>query len=281
MSAPQSTPIRSEAGRPGATPRAERTDHRILARASSAGERLSEETDAALARGTLYVAIALGFRPPTPETVARVASREAADALAEAAAVLDSALVARAAALGDRDSDVESLAAAHRRLFGHTARGEVPAYETEYGNEALFQQPQELSDIAGFATAFGLTLRAGVHERIDHVSCECELLAFLAYKEAYALSVGDKGMGETAARATALFLRDHLGRLAPTFARRVAQADPRGFYRALAGLLLALVERDCRRLGVPLGSEALGLRPDPAAVAAPLGCAECGRGESP
>lgn len=277
MSAPQSTPIPSEAAMRGATPRGGAC--RSLARASSAGEGLSEETDAALARGTLYVALALGFRPPTLETVTHVASPEAADALAAAAAVLDAKLVARAAALGRCGSDLDRLAAAHRRLFGHTARGEVPAYETEYGNEALFQQPQELSDLAGFAAAFGLTLRAGVHERIDHVSCECEFLAFLAYKEAYALNVGDLAMAETATRASALFLRDHLGRLAPTFARRVAEADTVGFHRALAELLLALVERECRRLGVPLGSEALGLRPDPAAVAAPLGCGQCERGD--
>jgi hypothetical protein len=82
-------------------------------------------------------------------------------------------------------------------------------------------------------------------------------------------------MREAAARASALFLRDHLGRLAPTFARRVAAADSTGFYRAVAELLLAVVGRDCRRLGVPLGAEGLGLRPDPTAVAAPMGCSEC------
>jgi TorA maturation chaperone TorD len=78
------------------------------------------------------------------------------------------------------------LTALHRRLFGHTVRGEVPAYETEYGDEALFQQPQELSDLGGFMQAFGLKLRPDAHERIDHVSCECEFLAFLGYKEAFA-----------------------------------------------------------------------------------------------
>jgi TorA maturation chaperone TorD len=221
------------------------------------------------------VALALGFRPPTDDTLVRLASPDAAEALAEAAVAFDRTLAPYALALAVRDADRGRLADAHRRLFGHTARGEVPAYETEYGNEALFQQPQELSDLAGFAAAFGLALRAEVHERIDHVSCECELLALLAYKEAYALNSGDPAMCEVAARASALFLRDHLGRLAPTFARRVAAADSTGFYRAVAALLLAVVARDCRRLGVPLGAEGLGLRPDPTAVAAPMGCEQC------
>jgi TorA maturation chaperone TorD len=240
-----------------------------------AGEGRGEGIDAALARGTLYTALALGFRPPTDETLARLANPDAADALAEAAAVLAPELSACAAVLAHPDLDLDRLAAAHRRLFGHTARGEVPAYETEYGNEALFQQPQELSDLAGFAAAFGLALRADVHERIDHVSCECEFLAFLAFKEAYAIHAGDDAMRAAAAQASALFLRDHLGRLVPAFARGVARADADGFYCALAALLLALASREGRRLGVPLGSEGLGLRPDPSAVAAPMGCAGC------
>ncbi len=232
-------------------------------------------TDAALARATLYTALAFGFQPPTDETLARLASPAAAAALADAAAVVDPALCARAAALARPDLDSDRLAAAHRRLFGHVTRGEVPAYETEYGNEALFQQPQELGDLAGFLAAFSLALRGGVRERIDHVSCECEFLAFLAYKEAFAIDRDDPVMRAATVRASALFLRDHLGRLAPAFARRIGRADSDGFYHALAELLRELVAHDCRRLGVPLGSEGLGLRPDPTTIAAPMGCEQC------
>ena len=240
----------------------------------------TETVDAALCRGTLYTALTLGFRPPTPETLERLTDPQAAAALAAAAQVLDAqgagSLRRRTLALAHPDSNLEALGAAHRRLFGHTARGEVPAYETEYGNEALFQQPQELSDLAGFMSAFGLALRREAHERIDHVSCECEFLAFLAYKEAYALDAGDEEMRAATVRAATLFLRDHLGRIAPAFARRVAKVDAGGVYAALADLLCALVAHDCRRLEVPIGPDGLGPRPDPATVAAPMGCAaEC------
>lgn len=234
--------------------------------------------DAALARGTLYAALALGFRPPTHETLERLASPDAAAALADAAAVLERDLRARAAALAHSGLDLDRLAAAHRHLFGHTVRGEVPVYETEYGNEALFQQPQELGDLAGFLAAFGLALRPDVRERIDHVSCECEFLAFLAFKEAFALEHDDAGMHAATVRAGALYLRDHLGRLAPALVRRIARADPSGFYRVLAELLLALVAYDGRRLGVELGPEGLGLRPDPNSIAAPMGCEQCAGG---
>ena len=48
------------------------------------------EVDLALCRATLYSTLALGFRPPTEETVARLVSKEGAVTLADAAAILDS-----------------------------------------------------------------------------------------------------------------------------------------------------------------------------------------------
>jgi DMSO reductase family type II enzyme chaperone len=237
------------------------------------------DLETALARGVLYTALALGFRPPSEETVARLTDGEAVAALVEAAARLEEAsppverpLGSHLAALARPGRSLADLAASYRRLFGHTARGEVPAYETEYGAEALFQQPQELGDLAGFAQAFGLVLRPDVRERIDHVSCECEFASFLAWKEAYALESADEEARMATRRATVLFLRDHLGRFAPVFARRLARADGEGFYAALGGLLLAAVESDCRRLGVAIEAKTLGLRPDPAVCAVPMGC---------
>ncbi len=230
----------------------------------------------------MYAALALGFRPPTTETLERLMSPDAAAALTDAARIIDSvtemkdadpSLTTLAAALARPYIALDTLRAEHRHLFGHTARGEVPPYETEYGAEALFQQPQELSDLAGFMRAFGLVVRAEAHERVDHVSCECEFVSFLAWKEAYAITVGDPEMHAATVRALTLFVRDHLGRFVPAFARHLQRADGAGAYGALAALLVALVDADGRRLGIARGSQYLGLRPDPATCAAPMGCA--------
>lgn len=238
--------------------------------------RSEAERDAALCRAALYSAIALGFRPPADETLSRLCAGDGTAALADAARALDALAGTELAPLARRlrrpEATLASLEAAHRELFGHTVRTQAPAYETEYGNEALFQQPQQLSDLSGFMAAFGLTLDAGAHERIDHVSCECEFMAFLSYKEAYAIAAGDDDAREVTGRAAKLFLADHLGRFAPAFTARVRRSAGEGFHTALASLLTALVTYDCRRLGVALGSEALSLRPDPALVAAPMGC---------
>jgi len=241
----------------------------------------AETIDLALARATIYSALALGFRSPTEETITRLGSQDAVAALASAAALLDPTRefdLAAVSSLLTPYSSLLTLAEAHRALFGHTAGGAVPPYETEYGNEALFQQPQELGDLMGFYNAFGLTLNCAAHERLDHISCECEFLSFLAMKEAYALEHSDGEMLVETRKAERLFLRDHLARFLPAFANTLVrttnphpyplplgegegEGDFHGFYRALAKLGLKFIAAECARFGVPAGAENLTLRP--------------------
>ena len=146
------------------------------------------------------------------------------------------------------------LSSRYRVLFGHTARGPIPPYETEYGNEALFQQPQELGDLMGFYHAFGLGLKQDQRERADHVSCECEFLMFLSLKEAYALENDNREMLVETRKAEKLFLRDHLARFLPTFSAKLDREDPSGFYGMLAGLCLQFVDGGMRPAASPLWS---------------------------
>jgi len=226
----------------------------------------ANEIDLALARATLYSALALAFRPPTEASIARIIDPDNAAALADAAALLDpeggSALVTGVTTLARSGQiGVDALGSAHRTLFGHTARTTVPPYETEYGNEAIFQQPQELGDLMGFYHAFGLTINCAAHERLDHISCECEFLSFLALKEAYALEQSDTEMRGEINKAQKLFLKDHLGRFLPTFAQKLGDADPSGFYAALAQFCLRFANQESARFSIPLGGANLPLRP--------------------
>jgi DMSO reductase family type II enzyme chaperone len=229
-------------------------------------ENQMNETQTALCRATLYSALALGFRRPAVETMARFASEEDLAALVDAASTLDrdsgSELVLAVQGLAAAKSDsANERIEPFDRLFGHTARGGVPPYETEYGVEALFQQPHEMGDLMGFYAAFGLTLNPREHERPDHIGCECEFASFLALKEAYALEHGEPAILEETRKATRLFLRDHLGRFAPAFTRKLAQDAGADFYGALADVCYRLVNLDCARFGVPSGPQSLSLRP--------------------
>lgn len=218
----------------------------------------------ALSRATLYSALAVGFRVLDKEGTDRILSKKGIDILALAAGIVDdtAALAATALSLSKTaGSSIASLTTSHQRIFGHTARGPVCPYETEYGAEALFQQPQQLGDLAGFYKAFGLTLNTSQHERLDHVSCECEFMAFLALKEAYAIEHDDPGMLEDTRKAARLFLRDHLGRFGLAFARRLAREDQGGFYGTLGDLCFAFLNLECNRVGLAAGPLDLSLRP--------------------
>lgn len=235
------------------------------------------EVEMVLCRSAIYEALALAFRPPTDETVARLASSEGAGALADAAAVLDAAwgtdlagLIRRAPA-PPRPPSVESLGSEFRRLFGHTARGLVPPYETEYGEDSPFLPAQEMSDLAAFFRAFGLLLRPDAQERIDHISCAFEFLLFLTRKEAHALEAGQTAMRDDTRMAARLFLRDHLGRFAPAFGKKLAREHAGGFYGALGELCAAFAAQECARAGVPAGPEFLRLR-SPSDGHAPMAC---------
>lgn len=224
-----------------------------------------EATDHALCRSALWEALALGFRRPTDETLARLASREGAIALAEAAEALDQAegtdLAPRVRALaGEPAPSRATLESAYDRLFGHTARGAVAPYETEYGDDSPFLPQREMSDVAAFFRAFGLIVHRQARERLDHVACECEFMLVLARKEAYALAGPDAVMLEETRRACRVFLRDHLGRWAPAFGRKLTREDDGGFYGALGALCDLFVAIECRRAGVPAGPELLRLR---------------------
>jgi TorA maturation chaperone TorD len=229
---------------------------------------VTAERDVALARSALYDALAAGFLPPTETTLRRFADPAAVRGLAAGARLACANDEPRLlGALGDlcaraRIADLAEWDAAHAALFGHTTRGRVVPYETEYGTGDHFRAAQELADIGGFLAAFGLRPNLSAHERIDHVSAECEMLAFLARKEAHALERGDRPMLDETRRAARLFLRDHLARFGRSFATSVVREDEGGVYAALARIFLEFLAAECRREGIPAGPILLALRED-------------------
>lgn len=232
------------------------------------------ERDVALCRSILYEALALGFRPPTPETRHRLIDAGSNGALAAAAQVAArkrTGLETRVRRLATWKGTLAGMRKDYQRLFGHSVRGPVPLYETEYGRGTVFQQPHELADLSGFLCAFGLVQHPESRDRVDHLSCECEFLLFLARKEAFAYETGEGDLLRATVAAERLFLKDHLGQFGPAFCRILQRQDPEGFYGRLAGILQEFLQSECARFGVKTGSEALPLRPDHE-DAAPMAC---------
>ncbi len=236
--------------------------------------------DIALCRSILYETLSLAFYQPTADTLRTLRSPKS-QAVIEASYVLNTSgtdidpegfdsfedprrldLTGRARAWAEATSglSLESFETLHGRMFGHTARGLVCPYETEYGHKELFQQTQQLANLSGLYSVFGLKPREEERERSDHISCELEFAAFLARKEAYALEQQDDAMAEASIGATKLFLREDLGRFGRALGFQLEKYDPEGFLGNTGALLCEFLRFECRRLGVPIGSPHLSLR---------------------
>jgi len=220
--------------------------------------------DLLLARGVVCRALRFGLQPPTEESARALFSPEGRRALERAAIHLDRGEDALRAAAADLARlpvpTVEDLAAGHAKLFGHTLRGAVCPYETEYGRGEPFLQAHELADISGSYLAFGLRAREVRGERPDHIVCEFEYLEFLCLKEIHALEGGDQDMVEVTRRALRCFLRDHLARFGLAFGAALAHEDAAGFHGALGRLCVAFLTAECVRLNVSAGPERIELR---------------------
>jgi TorA maturation chaperone TorD len=237
------------------------------------------ELDDALARAVIWRRLALGFGEPGPALRRALADASEGRALARA---LERLGLPRCGAQA-----TEGLERRFTELFGHTVRGGVCPYETEYGAGHVFQQTQELADLEGFYAAFGLARRPEAAERADHLGVECEFAGFLCRKEALTLEAGDAEQVALARRAYRSFLRDHLARFGFAVAHRIEQADSGGTYGLLAATCRALLRAECRRLDIEPGPRVLRVRAEiednaPAACGAGADCsAEGYEGSSP
>lgn len=243
--------------------------------------------NAGIARALLYQFLARAYDNPSAESWAWLTNSDTHAAILAAIRTLTpcspglensaATLVARL----PRDG-FEAFQTAYVTAFGHAARGDCPLNEIEYGDlnaDPLFQ-PHRLADLAAFYRAFGLEVADGAAERPDHIGMEFEFMSVLAAKEAYALA--HEGDGERSALcrdAQKKFLREHLGRWAPAFARRLARAATDEALAALAKFTRDFITAECARFGLTAGSEDLLLRP--VDEAAENLCASCGQNRPP
>jgi TorA maturation chaperone TorD len=168
----------------------------------------------------------------------------------EAAALLSVDLDVELVAFGDQLSDTSpsELKNLHRQVFTHVVSQDCPPCEAFYTAKGIFQETSELADIAGFFKAFGLTLAES--ERVDHISVELEFMHFLTYKEAYAQTNHDAAKARFCRDTQRTFIRDHLGRWSPHFARLLDRKADGGYYSCLASLLEKFVSSELAFLRV-------------------------------
>lgn len=233
--------------------------------------RLSEENgsataDIALARAFIYRHLAKAFEYPND-----ISWLELTDAMQIYS--LDAAVTALAnpqltlAATSVREqletTHSENYHDLYVATFGHAARGPVPMNEIEFGElraDALFQ-PHRLADLAAFYRAYGLEIGEDAGERHDHLSVELEFMSVLAAKEAYAMNGNANADALAACRESHRdFLREHIGRWTPGFARVLIAHTGPCLLATYASLLRVFIESECARFAVPAGSTDLVVR---------------------
>ncbi len=84
---------------------------------------------------------------------------------------------------------------------------------------------------------------------------------YLLFKEVYALSNAAIENTEICQQASVRFLREHLGRWAPSFALKLSRYAKQGFLKDLADFTFSYIVQDCEWSGVTAGLEDLPIRP--------------------
>jgi DMSO reductase family type II enzyme chaperone len=260
----------------------EKTESKETTMASAEPIPLQQAIDSAMARAFLHQFLARAFEDPSIETWAWLTDASTARALRCAAEALGNLQPSAPSLLSRLQvENFQSFQTAYVIAFGHAARGDCPLNEIEYADlkaDPLFQ-PHRLADIAAFYHAFGMEIAADAAERADHLGMELEFMSVLAAKEAYALELQlEADQLQLCRQAQKEFLREHLGRWTPAFARRLARVARDEALAAFADLLAAFVAGECARFGLVPGGEDLVLRP--VEEASERLCDSCGLAES-
>jgi len=241
----------------------------------------SDSATTAQYRAIIYAGLAHGFRYPDEALCALMRDDQRYGSWSQSLACLVGAGVSDPfAALRDginrsATGDPWTLAAlqdAHNGLFGHAVRGRCPAYESEYGSSEINQRASQLADLAGFYEAFGVVIVDIEGGRPDFISVEREFMSLLCAKEALAFDSGDEELLERCRNAQRNFLKDHLARWLPAFARRVIDAHEHALYTALGDVAERFVGAEARRYGIATGPRWLELRPADQAAETSIDC---------
>jgi len=143
--------------------------------------------------------------------------------------------------------DYENLYQSYNNLFMPFSKNYVSPYEMECVKDTPSHSmtvQAELSDVAGFYNAFGLTTSTNAPDRVDHISTQLEFMHYMALKESEAIENQNLEHLEIVCEAEKKFMTDHLGRWATIYAERIEKQDSNGFYGALSRLLTLWIETD-------------------------------------
>lgn len=209
-------------------------------------------------RATAWELLSVSLAYPTEVLVAAVASGEWVEAAQEVAGALEldvpeGAFDDVATYEGSDENELlHTLRTEATHLFVGAPTPAVSPYEGVWragddGVEALlFVNPHSMA-VERFLKQCGLGHPEGTNEPLDHAGTECSLLEFLAGVEAGIMELpagktAEDLPGGSVVAAYEQFLADHAQTWLPRFAEKAASEACEPFYRAVAGLLGAMMK---------------------------------------
>jgi putative dimethyl sulfoxide reductase chaperone len=143
----------------------------------------------------------------------------------------------------------DRLATEYVRLF--LLRDSCSIHETSYGDgRRMAGRENEMADIAGFYTAFGLELSGDRPDLPDHLATELEFYSALLMKGAYAESCGLTEAAEIVHSAAARFLESHLGRWPAALREAVEEQRAASPYPESFRMIEIVAAGECARMKV-------------------------------
>jgi TorA maturation chaperone TorD len=200
------------------------------------------EARAALARADTCRFIAACYYQPEPA----FAEEKLFDSLLESAALVDVNLVPYARKLGEefRTNGIDTLLLDYTRLFLGPTDILAQPYGSVWLEDAKIVMGESTLAVQELYRQGGFEIDDQFRELPDHIAVELEFLYLLIFRETEAQSEGNSAGLTALTDLKKRFLSQHLGRWVAPFTSAVLHSAGCEFYRQLAGLTKAFVDRE-------------------------------------
>jgi len=200
------------------------------------------DLEVAAARADLCRLLAACYYQPGPE----YAEEKVFDAMLKAAIQISPDLAACALLLGEEFSKAgqDRLLVDYTRLFLGPIRMLAKPYGSSWlEDETTLMQGSSVAVVELYDEG-GFEMDAEFRELPDHIAAELEFLYVLIFRELQAHQQGDAEAWAATGGLKKRFLEQHLGRWVGPFTAAVVKGTETGFYRELARLTEAFVNRE-------------------------------------
>ncbi len=147
------------------------------------------------------------------------------------------------------DQLLSALKQEYARLFITGPRVPAPPYESVYrldvkgGERGLLMGPAAVDVLGEFQEA-GLEITPGSGDLPDHIAVELEFMYYLSSREVEAWQAQERDNALLWQSRQRAFVQEHMARWVPAFSAAVIRSTQVDFYRALARLTQAFIERE-------------------------------------